>query len=232
MNNTEFDKFADEYSALHKTAIASFGEEPAYFSEYKMRDFNHLIDTLLPTAVSGRYLDFGAGTGSAVPFFRKYLPRAHLTCSDVSAKSLTVAENKYGTVAEYISFSGQELPFPDNFFDGAYSSCVFHHILPEQHLLWLRELCRVLKPGGLLMIYEHNPLNPVTVRTVRICPFDKNAILIRATTMKNRILQAGFNISKSRYRVFFPKNFSIMRPLEDCLSWLPMGAQYYVYAIK
>jgi hypothetical protein len=33
-----------------------------------------------------------------------------------------------------------------------------------------------------------------------------------------------------RYRVFFPRALAALRPMENALSWLPLGAQYYVYA--
>ena len=42
------------------------------------------------------------------------------------------------------------------------------------------ELKRVLRAGGACVIFEHNPLNPLTVQAVNTCPFDENAVLIKA----------------------------------------------------
>jgi SAM-dependent methyltransferase len=109
---------------------------------------------------------------------------------------------------------------------------VFHHIEPALHVGLLSELHRVLRPGGLVMIYEHNPLNPLTVHAVRTCPFDENAILIGARTLRERLVEAGFAGATARYRLFFPRALRLLRPLEQGMKWLPLGAQYYVFDIR
>ena len=50
----------------------------------------------------------------------------------------------------------------------------------------------MLKPGGMLFVFEHNPLNPLTRHAVNTCVFDENAHLILARTMNNRVRKAGF----------------------------------------
>ena len=82
------------------------------------------------------------------------------------------------------------------------------------------------------MVYEHNPLNTLTLRTVNACPFDENAILIRAGTLRERLASAGFRESQIKYRVFFPSQLRWLRSIEEKLGWLPMGAQYYVCGRK
>jgi len=232
MERAEFDKFAQEYKSLHRENIASSGENPEYFAEYKMKDLKRIVKTTPSILDTSHFLDFGAGTGSSVPFFRKYFPIARLTCADVSKNSLEIAASNFGNSAEYVTFDGTYLPFADNSFDAAYASCVFHHIPPMEHVHLLTELKRVLKPKGVIMIYEHNPLNPLTVRAVNSCPFDENAILIRASAMRASLESAGFLLPSISYRVFFPRFFSGIRWMEDWLKWLPLGAQYYVMASK
>ncbi|MFZ1292702.1 MAG: methyltransferase domain-containing protein, partial [Pseudomonadales bacterium] len=48
--------------------------------------------------------------------------------------------------------SALELPFEDNFFDGVWSLQMNMNV--EDKLSWLRETCRVLKPGGRAVFYE------------------------------------------------------------------------------
>jgi SAM-dependent methyltransferase len=228
MDRSEFDRFADEYRSLHQANIVLSGEAPEYFAEYKIKDLKSLVSRVVPLEEGGNFLDFGAGVGGSVPFFCKHLPAAKLTCVDVSLRSLEMGVAKHGGHANFVAFDGASLPFADAAFDGALAACVFHHIDAGEHERLFAEIRRVLRPGGHVMIYEHNPLNPLTRRAVNTCPFDENAVLVGAWTLKARLESVGFKQLRIKFRVFFPRTFRWLRPLEDRIGWLPLGAQYYV----
>lgn len=231
MSDAEFDRHAATYRQLHETNIAITGEEPAYFADYKMRDFRALLDeTGLP--LDGRYLDFGSGIGASVEPFREHVPQARLVCADVSAESLELGKQSHAGNEEYVWMPEGKLPLADNSIDGAFACCVFHHIPHALHEQSLIELRRVLKPGGLLMVYEHNPFNPLTVRAVRTCPFDENAVLLTAAALQRTCDRAGLQRYRRDYRVFFPSALARLRPMEEGLRWLPLGAQYFVATRK
>jgi SAM-dependent methyltransferase len=232
MKEAEFDRFAAEYRNMHVANIKMSGEDPEYFAEYKIIDIVNERARLAQGAPHPRVLDFGAGVGYSVPFFARHLPGSHVTCLDVSQKSLDIAEQLYPGKAEYTCYNGVEIPYEAATFDFALASCVFHHILHAEHVHLLGEIRRVLKPDGILFLYEHNPLNPLTRYVVDTCPFDENAVLIDATTMRKRAHAAGFGEATVKYRVFFPHFLRALRPLEPRLAWLPLGAQYYVLARK
>jgi ubiquinone/menaquinone biosynthesis C-methylase UbiE len=233
MEEAEFDKFAQEYEAMHSASVAVYGEGTEFFSEYKIRDIARECERHSGAARSEpRILDFGAGNGGSVPYVQKHFPHARLTCLDVSRRSLAVAEKRFPALAQYVHFDGTHIPFPAEHFDIAYTACVFHHIDHAEHVTLLQELHRVLRPGGSLFVFEHNPYNPLTVRVVNSCPFDEHARLIRGGAMKQRITAAGFAATAIRYRVFFPHALRFLRPLERALAWLPFGGQYYVLASK
>jgi SAM-dependent methyltransferase len=228
MNQSEFDKFALEYQSLHACNIRASGEAPAYFAEYKVRDVSRLLRRLQVKAAD--ILDFGAGVGTSVEYFARHLPQARLTCLDVSEKSLEVGRSRLGSLARFVAFDGKTLPFPERSFDLCFAACVFHHIPHSEHAPLFREFRRVLRPGGLVFVFEHNPWNPLTVRTVRDCPFDENAVLISSRQLRSRLREAGFARVRGAYRVFFPRALRLLRPLEPLLAWCPLGAQYYAAA--
>lgn len=230
MQEREFDKFAEEYRAMHARNISASGEGPEFFAEYKIRDLASLIGETLPDPL--RILDFGAGIGTSVPWIRKHLPAAQITCLDVSSRSLEVGEARYPGQARFIHFDGRRIPFEDCSFGVAFAACVFHHIDHSEHPLLLAELHRILVPGGRLVIFEHNPINPFTVRAVNTCPFDENAVLLRCPALMDQFAAAGFVDRTRRYRIFFPRFARVLRPFEAYLAWLPLGAQYFVAGIK
>lgn len=228
MEQAEFDKFADEYRAMLADTIRASGESPEYFSRYKIR---HTADWCARHAHPvATILDFGAGTGNSIPYFREFFPRSMLTATDVSAKSLEIAGQRFPGQALLVPFDGARLPFPDASFDLAFTACVLHHIPHAEHPRWFAELRRVVRPRGVLAIFEHNPLNPLTVRAVNDCPFDENACLIRATALKRALRDAGWRDVSVDYTVFFPAALARLRGLEAWLRWLPLGAQYAVFA--
>lgn len=227
----EFDLVADHYHEQHAASIKLSGEEPAFFAEYKVEELSRLVRRR--NAAVGSILDFGSGVGNSIPHFRKWFPASKLTCADVSSRSLELAERAYpGPENKLLLREGCTIDVPDDTFDLVFAACVFHHIPFEQHQRWLTELCRVMKRQGLLVIFEHNPLNPLTVRAVRNCPFDANARLIRASALKKVVERSGWKNAIANYRLFFPAPLAALRPIERLLLKLPLGAQYYVVASK
>jgi len=225
---TGFDRFADEYDAMHRRSIAVSGESPEYFAEYKIVDLLRTVSGGSGARSTGRFLDVGAGIGRSVAPFRKHFPRAHLTCLDVSARSLRHGLVRSGAGASFVAFDGRRMPFADASFDCAFANCVFHHIDPPDQRTLLRELYRVLKPDAHVLIYEHNPRNPLTVRAVAGCEFDRDATLIDARALSAMLGAAGFACLATEYRVFFPRALAWLRRLEPALAALPLGAQYFV----
>lgn len=232
MDEAEFDKFADQYNATHAKNISIFGEKPEYFAEYKVKDILSAYEEYHNAATTPSILDFGSGIGTSVPFVRRHIPGARLRCLDISQKSLGIGRRRYADVADFVRFDGRHIPFSNESFDLVFGACVFHHIDEAEHVGILREFLRILVPGGLAIIYEHNPYNPLTYHAVKTCPFDENACLISARQIRTRFVRAGFSDSVIRYRVFFPASLRLLRPLERWLVHLPVGAQYYVAAQK
>ena len=229
MKQQEFDAHAKTYNEVLDESIGFSGEDSTYFAEYKIRDLRRELAAqgIDATAVV-RLLDFGCGVGASIPYLRQYFTQAQLLGVDVSEESLDLARSRHGERANFLKMAGGELPAEAEALDAACAMCVFHHIDECQHVELLSQIRSRLKPGGLMMVYEHNPLNPLTVRVVNNCPFDVNAKLIGASLMAQRCRRAGFRDVSVKYRVFFPSFLRMFRFAERLLTWLPLGGQYYV----
>lgn len=230
LDQAEFDNLADGYYDQHKQNIAITGENPEYFSEYKIADVAGIVRDA--DLASGKILDFGCGIGNSIPYFRKYFPEAGLTCADVSARSIELAQRRFPGAEQYALIAGGRIPVESDSQDIVFTACVLHHIPHEEHAHWLGELWRIVRPGGMLFVFEHNPLNPLTVRAVNTCPLDVNARLVRAGKLQRTAQASGWRDIAIRYRLFFPSFAATLRPLENHMQWLCLGAQYSLSGTK
>lgn len=225
-----FDRYAKEYRDLHKENIRASGEDPDYFSAYKVR---FMRDYLLRSGktVPSRFMDFGCGVGGTIGHLISQFPKTELHGFDVSGESIALAKAAYPMV-NFSVIDGHALPNGDDMFDGALAACVYHHIPPVERADWTREVFNKLKPGGVFFIFEHNPLNPLTLKAVRECPFDDDAILLPKRESVHLMRDAGFEMVETDFIVFFPRMLAGLRPLERFLTKIPLGAQYAVIGRK
>jgi SAM-dependent methyltransferase len=226
--SAEFDAVADDYRQQHASSIRLSGEEPDFFARYKIEATADAMAML--GLMPRRILDFGAGVGNSLPHLQEIFPQSEVTCLDVSARSLELCRERALRPVEVLHSDGRIIAAQDASFDLVFTACVFHHIDPATHVTHLREIRRVLAPAGRLVLFEHNPWNPLTQHAVRTCEFDRDAILISAPEMRRRFRAAGFADVSVDYRMFFPAALAALRPLERGLHWLPLGAQYSIIA--
>lgn len=89
-------------------------------------------------------LDAGCGVG----LFIEYAPD-RITGIDINPNNIEFCRSK-----GYKAFVGDalNLDFPDNYFDGVFSSHVMHVFNPGQAMTFIKEMCRVCKPGGKIIV--------------------------------------------------------------------------------
>ncbi len=140
------------------------GDSPAYFKEIEL--FRYALERHIPemarfTAHAGQLvLEVGCGIGTDAVMFAR--AGAQVKAIDASPKSLSLAQRHFevsGLSADLRIADAEQLPFADNTFDFAYSHGVLHHT--PSPALAIREILRVLKPGGstLVMVYNRHSYN-------------------------------------------------------------------------
>jgi SAM-dependent methyltransferase len=109
--------------------------------------------------------------------------------------------------------------------------CVYHHVHGTDRALLMAEIRRVLAPGGLYCIIEHNPWNLVTQAIVRRCPVDIDAELLTARHARKLLTAAGFQVLRPSYFLYLPESlFGSLGAVESALEHLPLGGQYALLA--
>ncbi|NUW34711.1 class I SAM-dependent methyltransferase [Nonomuraea sp. SMC257] len=105
-----------------------------------------------------RVLDVGCGTG--------YLSRVlapvvtadgHVTGLDPSPAMIEYAARRAPANCTYVVGVGEDPPFPDGSFDLVVSSLAVHHMPVEARPEAVRQMFRVLRPGGRLLVAEFRP---------------------------------------------------------------------------
>ena len=220
----DFDEYASDYRLIHNDNIKLTGANSFYFAEQKV-----LILKQNEAGENLQMLDVGCGDGVTEIFVQKHFPGWQVEGIDISKESISIARSKNITIARFQPFSGTQVPFDDSSFDIVFIAAVLHHIDFSLHATIIAEIYRVLKPGGRLYLFEHNPLNPFTQYLVKTCDFDKDARLLSSKYCLKLLKRASFIVVKIKFILFFPRKglLSGLIPIENKLSWLPLGGQYY-----
>lgn len=231
---TEFDRYALEYEQMHADNVKPSGYDPAYFDEYKVKEIHARLKEEGVADLPIKILNFGCGIGKSEPFLRSYFPNAKIMGIDVSVESVKLAR-KYNSHLKDVEFDtfeeGGEIP-KNVKYDVIFIANVFHHIPHKFHVGILKQLIEIISDNGSLFIFEHNPHNPLTVRTINRCPFDVDAVLLYPAYTGKILKESGFTRIQRRFTLFFPKFLKFLLPLEQKLKGLPIGAQYYFQAKK
>jgi ubiquinone/menaquinone biosynthesis C-methylase UbiE len=171
-------------------------------------------------------LDVGCGVGSFHPLLRGMVGR--LSGIDVSSASIAQARADNGDV-DYHAFDGSSFPFDDASFDLVTAICVLHHVVPAEWTHFMKEMRRVVRPGGLVCVIEHNPFNPLTRLAVARCEFDRDAVLLSAGKAQRLMAASGLRGIGARHFLLLPWEAKSARRVESALSKVPFGAQYAAF---
>jgi SAM-dependent methyltransferase len=156
-------------SSSHFDEIAGVYDEslPAHVVEHYLRKRTAFVLEHCPL---GDGLDVGCGTG----LLAERLARAGYAMSgvDPSEGMLEVLRARSAEVRAETA-SGTDLPFGDDSFDLVLCVAVMHHIAdPGAVRRTLAEMVRVSRPGGRVLVWDHNPRNPYWGRLMARVPQD------------------------------------------------------------
>lgn len=235
MRKSAFDAVARDYEKIHERSLPP----GVHSEEFVVQRAAKVIEWIGDGGEGAEfcYLDFGCGNGR---MFRRLLddpglaPRVaagslRLFGLDTSRESLKeaaaiAAEPRVGLVGML-----EELPAGLRF-DLVAAFNVFHHIDPAERPAVARALRGRMKPGGRIVIWEHNPFNPMTRVLVRVCPFDADARLLRLDAARRLFEASAFDYLRHRFVNVFPPGWLRLRALaaiERRLRNHPVGAQYW-----
>jgi len=174
---------------------------------------------------SGPVLDVGCGTGALA---EKLLSKGYQVIgTDASVGMLQVYRSRTASVP--VAALSHALPFPSDTFQGAVSVALLHHIADAERVRSsLGEIHRVVRRGGLLVIWDHNPANPYWPVLMKKVPQDsgQERLIPRAEIRQGLRLAGAGSIAvfnKGFVPDFIPPALlPLMRWVEAGLEGLPL----------
>ena len=225
----DFSDHVDSYRDEVGASVSFSGKDVDYFAKRKA---NQLLDVVArhqgdPKGLSA--VDIGCGVGvTDAHLVGKF---GGLSGIDVAPDAVKEAAVRNPTVS-YGSYDGQTLPYDDDSFDVAFTICVLHHVDRLDRRAFSAEMARVVRPGGLAVIFEHNPYNPLTRVAVSRCEFDKGVKLLNRREATDLLIGAGLELVERRYMLFVPIDGPLATRVDRTLRRVPLGAQHYAVGRK
>lgn len=227
---SEFDRFADDYEAVHNRGLPP---------GVRSRDFLLQKFNMVQQWVYGRcqreqgitVLDFGCGTGrllsqiASADWCRSVIGVDESVASLERTRAMLAATGKCFWLGPTLLETGCSEKC-----DLALMFNVLHHIPVERRLDLVRQVVSVLVEDGILAVWEHNPWNPATRLLVSVSPLDVHARLISRRTVVALMRQAGLDCEDSRYVNLVPPALAGLAPVrwaERVFSRVPAGTQYW-----
>lgn len=193
MSEETFDRIAAEYDE----------SLPPHVVEHYLAKRVELVCREAPAASYPQLLDVGCGTGvlAARLAERDY----EATGIDPSQGMLDIMAAEHPEVTA-VRGSGDELPFTDDSFDVVLTVAALHHIAePVAVRATLGEMARVTRPGGRIVVWDHNPRNPYWKRLMARVPQDDGSErLIPEQEVLAGLISGGATIVDSAQLGFVP----------------------------
>jgi SAM-dependent methyltransferase len=228
VGKTEFDDYSSDYESLLRDPLRDRFTSGAGSQFFHIRKRDLILDFWRQRAVDTRrlsYLDLGCGKGELLSLLKPSFGSA-AGCDPSTGMMQAVAG-----VEVRVQNDPCAIPFDNGQFDFVTAVCVYHHVPVPDRARLTAEAKRVLKPGGIFCIVEHNPYNPATRIIVSRTPVDASAILLPPSETRSLLTCAGLSIAEQKFFLYLPAPLynRAGRVLERALAHVPLGGQYAIF---
>jgi len=222
-----FDAYDANYREVVQSSIDFSGLPHDFFMQAKADLLGRVLRERFGVAHAGRLLDVGCGVGALHPYLAGLFDE--ISGVDISTSCIAEAARRHPSNSYSVAAPGA--PLPNGQYDVALAVCTLHHVPPVDWQVFVADMVRVTRSGGLVCVIEHNPLNPLTRLAVSRCPFDADATLLRSGQCEALLRGAGAKNIETRFFLVLPTRMRLARRFEKLLGALPLGAQYLTCAV-
>jgi ubiquinone/menaquinone biosynthesis C-methylase UbiE len=223
----EFDQYAKQYESSVDQSVSFTGRDSAFFARRKVEILEDIVRPGMGSLQGLNLLDVGCGTGTTDRYLAPRVRTLHGV--DISEEMLAKAEQNVPK-GSYSHYNGANLPFDEGTFDVAVAICVLHHVPVPMRRDLVSDMVRVVRPGGVVAIFEHNPFNPLTRHAVNTCELDADAVLLPSRESVELLKTAADVEPESRYYLFSPLGGAVGCSVDRHFRKVPFGGQYVAWA--
>lgn len=148
-------------------------------------------------------LDIGVGTGTFLALAAAALPHSHIIGIDPDRGALAIAKQKLSRVRPDIDLYeaiAEQLPIADKSVDVVVSTLVFHHLSRSAKAQAIREVYRVIRPGGQFLLVDFGkPVSMLSRILLFIGSFIDGRDNVQANlegVLETHLREAGFSMEE------------------------------------
>lgn len=228
-NDSEFDSYNQSYTDKVNEALSFSNLKSDYFERVKLGYLSATCRRLGRDPAQMDVLDMGCGVGNIHPLLQTCFNS--VSGADPSSACIEVARKNNPEVSYHVA-SGVASKLQGQQYDLVIAMCVMHHVPPTHWQNFASEMARLTRADGIVMVFEHNPFNPVTRRVVNNCEFDANAVLLKSAKTRSLLVDAELTNVRTQHILSVPAHNRFLRGIDRCFAKLPLGAQYMAWGVK
>lgn len=127
-----------------------------------------------------KVLDFACGPGRVVSEMKKLTTDCDFYGSDIDPEAIAWAQKHLGSIGRFETNDyAPPTRYADGMFDFIYNVSLFTHLDEPTQNIWLAELARILKPGGLLLTTVHGKCTYASCTAEELAEVERNGIAFR-----------------------------------------------------
>lgn len=140
-----------------------------------------------------RILDWGCGPGRTIRHFPELLgTTCEYFATDYNSKSIKWCSDNLPGIQFNLNALEARLPYANDFFDVIYGISIFTHLSEQMHFDWIKELYRILKPGGILFITTQSDNYIFKLTAEELERYQKGGLVVRGNVKEGHRTYSAF----------------------------------------